>query len=739
MEKQNWNHDLMEHILSLMELLHRNGISAERASGTDMRGVLPEDPGLKTAYEMVRFMEEIPGGFMVYRADGDERIVYANMGLLRIFRCESWERFQELTGGSFRGVVHPEDLDEVEESIWRQIAGSQYDLDYVEYRIIRADGTIGWVEDYGHFVHSEAVGDFFYVFVGDATEKRDRRQSEQLALERRYQGLIEEYDRERALINQEYLRRLEVIEGLSVNYESILYAELERDRILPYRLSCRTMRQFGELYREKELSWYIADYISAWVHPEDRELVARETDPAYMREKLSKVSTYYLNYRVIYGEEVQYLQLRVVNVGGGERADQIVMGYRRVDEELQREMQQKQMLAEALENATLAIAAKNEFLSNMSHNMRTPLNAIFGFAALAREKISDPQTALGYLERLETSGRQLLSLIEEVLEITWLGSREEMTEEECDLCRIVQETCGYLRPRAEDKDLSFTLDCTGVTHSMVRGDKEKLGRLVSCLAGNAVTYTRPGGRVSVTLVEGASPRAKGRRTYRLIVADTGVGMSREFLERIFEPFARERNTTISGVYGMGLGLTIAKYIVDQMGGSIQVDSTEGEGSVFTVALQLQTEREAPAAAGTDAPEMVSGLRMLLVEDNEINREIETEILRNGGFIVDTAEDGSVAVEMVKNSGPEGYDLVLMDIQMPVMDGWQAARAIRELEDPDQAAIPIVALSANTLVGDMRRSMESGMDAHLTKPIDVARFMEEVHRAVRRHGISEKNS
>lgn len=199
------------------------------------------------------------------------------------------------------------------------------------------------------------------MFLWDATEKRDRRQSEQLALERRYQGLIEEYDRERALINQEYLRRLEVIEGLSVNYESILYAELERDRILPYRLSCRTMRQFGELYREKELSWYIADYISAWVHPEDRELVARETDPAYMREKLSKVSTYYLNYRVIYGEEVQYLQLRVVNVGGGERADQIVMGYRRVDEELQREMQQKQMLAEALENATLAIAAKNEF------------------------------------------------------------------------------------------------------------------------------------------------------------------------------------------------------------------------------------------------------------------------------------------------------------------------------------------------------------------------------------------
>ena len=182
---------------------------------------------------------------------------------------------------------------------------------------------------------------------------------------------------------------------------------------------------------------------------------------------------------------------------------------------------------------------------------------------------------------------------------------------------------------------------------------------------------------------------------------------------------------------MGLGLTIAKYIVDRMGGSIQVDSTEGQGSIFTVTLQLRTEQDAPAAPAVVKPDEVAGLRILLVEDNELNREIETEILQNGGFIVDVAEDGSIAVEKVKNSGPQGYDLVLMDIQMPVMDGWEAARAIRELEDPMLATVPIVALSANALVGDMRRSMESGMDAHLTKPIDVARFMEEVRRTVRR--------
>lgn len=712
MSEQNLNRDLMEQILALIQLFQAHGIAFEQAAGTEALRIASADPEMRTAYEMIRFMDKIPGGFMIYRADGNEEIIYANKGLLRMFRCECWEQFLALTGGSFRGVVHPDELKKVEETIKEQISASQFDLDYVEYRIIRRDGTIGWIEDYGHYVRGETVGDFFYVFLGDATKKRERQLSE------------------RALINQEHLRQMEVIEGLSVNYESILYGELDRNTILPYRLSCRTEHQFGQRFQPKDLRWFLADYVDTWVYPEDRELVSRETSPEYMKMMLSKEDTYYLNYRVIYKNELQYLQLRVVNVSGPGQVDQIVMGYRRVDEELQHEIEQKQMLTDALENANLAIVAKNEFLSNMSHNMRTPLNAIFGFAALAKEKINDSQAVMKYLERLEASSRQLLSLIDEVLEITWIGSQEEMSEDECDLCRIVRKTCDFFRPQMKDKELDFTLDYAGVVHRIVRGDQEKLGQLVNCLVANAVTYTEPGGQVSVTLTEGPA-RNKGRQTYRLIVADTGVGMSKEFLKRIFEPFARERNTTLSGVYGMGLGLTIAKYIVDRMGGSIQVDSTEGQGSIFTITLQLRTEQDAPAVLTTVEPEEVAGLRILLVEDNELNREIETEILQNGGFVVDTAQDGSIAVEKVKNSGPQGYDLVLMDIQMPVMDGWQAARAIRKLEDPMLATIPIVALSANALVGDMRRSMESGMDAHLTKPIDVVRFMEEVRRTVRR--------
>lgn len=690
----------------------------------------------ETIQEIIAFMEEIPGGFLIYRADESEEIIYANKALLRIFQCDTLEEFMEFTGSSFRGIVHPEDLADVEQSIQEQIADSQHDLDFVEYRIIRKDQEIRWIEDYGHYIHIDSVGGIFYVFLLDVTDKKNRRLSEKERLlqekkqkEQKLKNLIEEYDKERKLINQEHLRRLEVIEGLSVNYDSILYADLDADRILPYRLSSRTELQFGKKFQPRQLSWYISDYVNTWVHPEDRELILKVSDPAYIRKKLATSKTYYTNYRVISNGELQYLQLRIVNVGNRDRISQVVMGYRKVDEEVRREMEQKQLFEEALNTANIAINAKNTFLSNMSHDMRTPLNAIFGYTTLARKHMEDSQAVSDYLRKIDIASRQLLELIEKVLEISWSESNNtRITETECNLSDILQDIHENLLPQAEEKNIAFSVDSAGMTHCDIFGDQDKLRQLLTNLAANAITYTENNGTVEITAEE-LEKFPNNFAVYQFVVKDTGIGISKDFLKHIYEPFEREKNTTFSGIHGSGLGLTIAKNIVDMMGGTIQINSAPGKGSTFTVILRLRLQTHPLSCANhtEDAFSSLLNKKILLVDDNMANLEIETEILQGMGFIVETAINGQAAVEKMELASPEDFDLILMDIQMPVMNGWEAARAIRRLPEPSASHIPIIALSADAFDSDKQMSKESGMDAHLTKPIDIPLILETIAR------------
>lgn len=655
--------------------------------------------------KIIKFMDEMPGGFFIYHADGDEQIIYANAALLRIFQCSTMDEFKELTGNSFRGMVHHDDLEAVERSIKEQISNSQYNLDYVEYRIVRKDGTIRWLEDYGHFIHSESAGDVFYVFVGDATEKKNQQK----------------------LISQEYLRRLEVIKGLSVNYESILYVDLEKDEVLPYRLSARTKKQFGRELRARKYLDFITSYINTWVHPEDRQTLSQSVSLPYIRAKLLRAKSYSINYRILTGEESTYLQLRIVNVSNGRHISQIIMGYRGIDEDIQREMEQKKMLEEALHSANLAIAAKQTFLSNISHDMRTPLNAILGYAALAKEYISDTNAVLDYLSKIDTSGRQLLDFIEKVLDVTWTESNDtRISETECSLTAIIQDIYNSFRQKAEDKNIHFSTDTSALIHYDVYGDPEKISHLLRNLVSNAINFTNPDGIVSITATE-TKNLASSYATFQFIIKDNGIGISKDFQENLFEPFEREKNTTISGISGSGLGLAIAKNLVDLMGGSIHVDSTVGCGSTFTVTLRLPIQDQ-PLSADSATEDILTQLlnqKILLVEDNEINLEIETELLSGLGLIIDTAENGKDAIEKVASSTPNEYSLILMDIQMPIMDGWQAAKAIRELDNPALARIPIIALSANAFESDKRASIESGMNAHLPKPLDIPYLLETV--------------
>lgn len=739
MNEQNENHcrhNLVECILALLTKPENSHLDIDR---------LQTDPGncqlKQTFYDIMDFLEQMPGGFLIYKADSNEEILYANKALLRIFQCASFKEFKEYTHHSFQGLVHPDDLAEVEKSIWEQIKASQYDLDYVEYRIIRKDGKLRWIEDFGHYIRDTFLGEVFYVFLSDVTEKKNRQLAEHNALllekkqkEQSLLSLIDRYDKERKRINKEHLRRLEVIEGLSVNYESILYANLDDDMILPYRLSNRLVYQFDNLLQIRSYIWFYNNYADTWPHPEERAQVRRCTSPDFIREKLQFHKTYYINYRVIFNGELQYLQLRFVNVGSKDHISQIVMGYRRVDEEIRREMEQKQLLESALHNATLAITAKNTFLSNMSHDMRTPLNAIIGYTALAKQNTADAASMAHYLARIEESGKLLLGLIDKVLQISWSESDDiQIMETECSLWSILQEIRDALKEELSQKNITLSLYSAGLTHSNVVSDPDQLRKMLLHIANNAAKYTQEGGHISMMLIELES-LPNDYAMFQFSVEDNGIGISEEFAKRMYEPFEREKNTTASDVPGTGLGLTIVRNIVNAMGGTIDVKSQVGVGTKFTVTLRIKV-KNSPVPVSFDMDEaldQLAGQTILLVEDNEINMEIETEILEGLGFRIEQATDGTIAVEKMQNAKPGDYSLILMDIQMPVMNGREATRAIRRLSDETLSHIPIIALSADAFESDRRKSIESGMDAHLSKPIDIPLLLETIAKTIQNH-------
>lgn len=721
-DQVNLDQNVMEYLLSAL----REDEAGRLAADDTFEPVSDSSPAPLTetqrqmALQLKRFTDQMPGGFFIYHADGDEELIYANTALIRLFGCETLTEFKELTGNSFRGIVHPDDLEAVEESIWQQISNSRYDLDYVEFRIIQKDGSIRWLDDYGHFIRSESMGDIFYVFVGDATERKSRQFKETKAL------LDEQIQKEEELrlIHQEHLKRLEMIEGLSIDYESIFFVDLDADWLHAYRVSCRFEGMFKKGCHECRFTGFDLDYVNTWVYPDDRELVSQITNPDYIREKLAASNFFHTSYRIFRDGKIAYLQLRVVNVGSTDHVSQIVMGYRNVDEEIMQEMNQNRLLENALDEATRAGRARDIFLSNMSHDIRTPMNAIVGYTALARSQLHNPEKLAGYLDIISTSSDQLLSLLNDVLEISRIESQQvHIQETECSITQILRGIEMAMLPLAATKGIAFTLDVSGIRHPVVFSDYQRLNQVLLCIADNAIRYTQPKGQIGITATEREDLNS-GRCIYQFAIRDNGIGISRSFLSHIYEPFEREKNTTLSGVHGTGLGMTIVKKIVEMMGGTIDIESTPGEGSCFTITLALRVSRQ-PVMRTQKTQESPfpskTSKKILLVDDNEINLEIGKELLKNAGYLVDIATDGSIAFEKIKASASGEYDLVLMDIQMPVMNGYDAAKAVRRLSDPAHAAIPIIALSANTFDEDKRMALECGMNAHLGKPIEPDRL------------------
>ncbi len=367
--------------------------------------------------------------------------------------------------------------------------------------------------------------------------------------------------------------------------------------------------------------------------------------------------------------------------------------------------------------------AKSAFLSNMSHDIRTPMNAIIGYVELAKDEKLTLEETREYLGKIDGSSRHLLAIINDILEMSRIESgRMEPELSPTDLRSLMDDIRDLFSAQMREKNIDYTVTYTEVGVYNVMCDRNRLSRVLINLVGNAYKFTPADGAVSVTLRQ-TSLRGSSC-SYEIHVKDNGIGMSPEFAEKVFDAFERERTSTVSGIQGTGLGMAITKSIIDMMGGTISVRTAQGKGSEFIVSLSLtkcsdeiQTEAKSETAAGEKKTDF-TGMRLLLVDDVMINREISAKILRKLGFETETAENGQAALDMLEASEPGYYDGILMDIQMPIMDGYEATRRIRCMPDENFSKIPIVAMTANAFSEDVQKAKAAGMNGHIAKPIDI---------------------
>ena len=773
-------------------------------------------------------------GVMCHSLDGT-RILSVNRAALQLLGYDSQE---ELLFDGFNMIaqtVMDEDKPKLLRSI--QTLKNVEDSVSVEYRVQHKDGKIFHVM--GNIKLIEENGERFYQrFLLDYTDQKLREQQERMESER---------------------RQMELVYALSVDYNLVCFFDLDSGKGSPLS-SADNRKELDAVFRQ-EMSFResMEDYIQRFVHPDDRDMLRQACSQEKLKEELSKKKTYYVNYRTVIDEEVKFYQIKAVRAGTWGGRQGIVLGFRNVDDETRSEMEKKVLLEEALTQANRASKAKSVFLSNMSHDIRTPMNAIVGFTNLAISNIRNQDQVEEYLKKIMTSGNHLVSLINDVLDMSRIESGKMHLEETlCSLPDILHGLRSIVQADIRAKQLELFIDTVDVLDEDIYCDKLRLNQVLLNLLSNSIKYTGAGGRVSMRITE-KSGAPEGHASYVFSIKDTGIGMSQEFVAHIFEPFERERNSTISGIQGTGLGMAITKNIVDMMSGSIQVFSEQGVGTEFVVSFtfrlrsgpkEVQTiptlkncralvvdddfntcdsvsymlqqfgmraewtlsgreavlrthqammrndsysvyvidwlmpdmngvevarrirkemgddvpiivltaydwsdieeeAKEAGVNAFCSKPLFLSELRnclsslvedgeevadleevpvvappkhhsgrILLAEDNELNQEIAVALLEEAGFTTEVADNGRIAVDMLTSAEPGYYCLVLMDVQMPVMDGYTAAREIRALENPELARIPIFAITANAFEEDRQAALSCGMNGHIAKPINI---------------------
>lgn len=399
---------------------------------------------------------------------------------------------------------------------------------------------------------------------------------------------------------------------------------------------------------------------------------------------------------------------------------EVVLAFEDIHDEKERELEKIQIIRDSVEATEQAVKSKNKFFANMSHDMRTPLNAIINLSNLSKEKIDDKEKLVDYLTKINISSKQLLELINDILEISKM--EEGMTtvnNSSFDINKSLRDTLSVFEEQAKIQNKNMKI-VYNIKNNNVIGDWGKIRQIVNNIVSNALKYTLPNGNIQIQINE---LEGKFISKYELIVGDDGIGMSKEFLEKLYTPFARETRFYSEEITGTGLGMVIVNNNVQKLNGQIEVKSEPGKGTMFKVTLPLEitTESSENIDVKSEENELIElkGRKILIAEDNELNMEISTEVLEMQGVIVTKATNGKEAYEIFKNSKENTFDAILMDMQMPIMDGCEASKEIRKLPRKDAKIIPILAVTANTFAEDIVNTQKAGMNDHISKPIDFA--------------------
>ena len=698
--------------------------------------------------ETLEIVEEIgrhmPGGFFIYESELPEKLIFANQAVFDIFGCEDLEDFKELTGYTFKGMLHPEDYAKISDSIVEQIEQNDDNMDYVEYRIIRKDGAVRWVDDFGHYSETKNHGGVYYVFISDITEKKQERDNKTKRVEEENRRLVEEIE--------SAARLADLMGSASSLLTNMPAMSFSKDAETGRYLACN--QSFAEYAHKNDPSEVVGltDYeifdkkTADHFVSDDAKAVSMDTPYIFFEDvpdaggKLRNLQTTKMKFTELSGR-LCTLGLCVdvtemMRIKSAEAEARIKQQELEEKIELQEKLlSQSRSLRKALKDAEEANRSKSNFLSNMSHEIRTPITAILGMNELIRRE-STNETILEYSASIDKAGNSLLGIIDDILDFSKIeAGRMELVAADYKVADLMGDLYNLIRFRIEEKGLVFRTEIDPSLPAVINGDELRIKQIITNLLSNAAKYTEKG---TVTLTVSVASKNNEYVDIYVAVKDTGIGIREEDMDKLFSAFDRLDVSRTHGIEGTGLGLAITSQMLRLMDSELKVDSTYGNGSTFSFTIRQSIvdgselgsfDPAAPAVSHLEDDHKATGFiapdaRLLIVDDTPLNLQVIVGLLKRTQVQIDTAPSGE---ECIRIFGSRDYDMVFLDYRMPDMDGIETLKELKRLYPEKTKRTPILSLTASAVVGDRERMLIAGFDDYLPKPVNTAKMEQMIIR------------